>query len=263
MKPRLLPPLLLTMVLLTLAREPGTASAAVVTYGYDGAGRLVGVGYGVTNVSHHYDHSGSLRQISAFATAGADLALSQSAVPDAPTLGVPFVLILTIANLGPMAATNVQLLDTLPAGLNFLGAVSSQGSCSFNSGTLTCAAGTLGVGASVSVTLQVRPTLSGPLTHTATVSSATADPVPANHASALTFIVRGPPELFLIPGGPGSSGVEILWSALAEGFVLEETTSLRPPVVWTPAAAPSLFGGTLQTPATLSVTNRFYRLRLP
>lgn len=253
----------LTVGILTMARGPGIASAAVITYGYDGAGRLVGVGYGTTNASHLYDHSGSLRQVSAFATAGADLALTQSAAPDSPTLGAPFFLILTVANLGPTSATNVQLSDTLPAGLNFIAATSRLGSCSFNSGTLTCAVGTLAPGATATVNLQVRPTLSGPITHTATVSSATADPVPANNTSALTFTVQGPPMLVLILGGPGSSTVELLWPALAEGYLLEETTSLKPPVIWTPAAAPSLSGGTLQAPTTLSVTNRFYRLRLP
>lgn len=263
MKPRILLLLILTLVLLTLAREPGTASAAVITYGYDGAGRLVGVGYGTTNASHHYDHSGSLLRVSAFATAGADLALNQSAAPAAPTLGAPFHLILTVANLGPTPATSVQLSDTLPAGLNFIAAASSQGSCSFSSGTLTCTVGTLAPGATATVNLQVRPTISGPLTHTATVASALADPVPANNTSALTFTVQGPPEILLIPGGPGSSSVALLWSALAEGFVLEETISLKPPVVWTPSPLPSLSGGTLQAPAALSATNRFYRLRLP
>ena len=253
----------LTVCLLALARGPGLVSAAVITYGYDGAGRLVGVGYGATNASHLYDHSGSLRHISASATAGADLAITQSAAPDSPTLGAPFYLILTVANLGSTSATGVQLTDTLPAGLSFIAATSSQGSCSFSSGTLTCAVGTLAPGATATVNLQVRPTISGPLTHTAAVSSATADPVPANNTSVLTFTVQGPPMLVLIPGGPGSGTAELLWPALAEGFVLEETTSLTPPVVWTPAATPSLSGGTLQAPTTSPVANRFYRLRLP
>lgn len=255
--------LTVTVGLLTLAGGSGSASAALITYGYDGAGRLVGVGYGSTNSSHLYDHSGSLRHISTFATAGADLAITQSSAPDSPTLGAPFYVILTVANLGPSSATGVQLTDTLPAGLNYLAATASQGSCAFNGGALTCTIGTLGVGATATIRLQVRATVSGPFTHTATVSSTTADPVPANNTMAFSFTVHGPPALVLLPGGPGSSGVEIVWSALAEGFILEETTSLRPPVVWTPSASPSLFGGALQTPATLSVTNRFYRLRLP
>ena len=52
----------------------------------------------------------------------------------------------TVGNNGPAAATNVLLTDTLPTGVNFLSATTSQGSCSGTS-TLTCALGSLASGA--------------------------------------------------------------------------------------------------------------------
>ena len=60
MKPRLLPLFLLTMALLTLARALGTASAAVITYGYDRLYRLTSVSDpAVGSGAYTYDPAGN------------------------------------------------------------------------------------------------------------------------------------------------------------------------------------------------------------
>ena len=238
------------------------APAGTLTYTHDTVGRVVSLTYSGTNVSYNYDSAGNLLTRSSTSSANTDLAVTQATTPDSPTLGTPFALTLTVANLSAVSATSVQLTDTLPASFVYVSAVASQGSSSFTAGTITGTLGTLAPGASATVTLQLRATVSGPITHTASVTSAITDSNSANNTTTQTLTILGPPALAVstfTAAGPNST-VQLLWPALAEGFILEETTSLTAPVIWTPSLPPSLTGGTQQaalTPGPL----KFYRLR--
>ena len=81
---------------------------------------------------------------------------------------------------GRTAAAAVTVSDPLPAGVTFVSATPSVGSCSGTS-TVTCSLGTLASGASATVTIVVTPS-AGPLSNTATVSSSTADPCRPNNS---------------------------------------------------------------------------------
>jgi uncharacterized repeat protein (TIGR01451 family) len=97
---------------------------------------------------------------------------------------------LTITNNGPDTADNVMVSDTLPAGLAGPTASSTKGTCSVGP-TITCDLGSLTSGETETVTIfaEVRAQ-HGTLTNTASVSSSTNDPVPANNSStASTEIV--------------------------------------------------------------------------
>src|SRR5262249_26243764 len=57
----------------------------------------------------------------------ADLSVSKTVSNPTPNVGDPITFTVTLSDLGPDAATNVQLTDLLPAGLTFVSATPSQG----------------------------------------------------------------------------------------------------------------------------------------
>ena len=86
-------------------------------------------------------------------------------------------------------ASSVTATDTLPSGATFVSATSTQGTCAYGSGKVTCTVGTLGVGAKATITIVVKPTRKGTITNTVSVTSTTSDPNAANNtASAQTKV---------------------------------------------------------------------------
>jgi len=124
----------------------------------------------------------------------ADLSLALSAAPNPVTVGQTLTYTLNVSNAGPSVATGTVLSDSLPAGVSFVSAQPSQGSCS-GTATITCSLGTVAVGGNASVVIQVIPNAAGSLTDTASVTSSVADPNAANNSAEVTvnaIIVRGP-----------------------------------------------------------------------
>ncbi len=83
-----------------------------------------------------------------------------------------FTYTVTATNNGPVDATNVVVVDTLPAGLTFDGAGSTPGCVEVPVGTVRCALGSLASGASIAVTIAVDvvPGTDGTVINTVTVS---------------------------------------------------------------------------------------------
>jgi uncharacterized repeat protein (TIGR01451 family) len=120
----------------------------------------------------------------------ADLSITKTDSPDPVTLPGNLTYTLTVANAGPHAAAAVTVSDTLPAGVSFVSATPSTGSCS-GTATITCTLGSLASGASATVTIVVTPTAANPaLSNTATVTSTTDDPVSANNSAGATTVVE-------------------------------------------------------------------------
>ena len=94
---------------------------------------------------------------------------------------------ITVSNAGPAAATNVHVLDAIPAGTTFVSAVPTAGTCS---GTVTvdCNVGTLADGGSATVTLTVRLDAAGVVSNTATATSDVTDPTPAAGSASFTAV---------------------------------------------------------------------------
>ncbi|MCH8309436.1 MAG: DUF11 domain-containing protein, partial [Chloroflexi bacterium] len=93
---------------------------------------------------------------------------------------------LTVTNKRPALGTNVILVDTLPAGVNFVSAEPSQGNCAETGGTVTCTLGAIARNASASVTIVVTPTEEAGganLSNTVSIQSAELDPVPTNNST--------------------------------------------------------------------------------
>jgi uncharacterized repeat protein (TIGR01451 family) len=89
-----------------------------------------------------------------------------------------------VKNLGPDGATSVMLVDTLPDEVAFVSYRSSQGTCTHDTGVVTCDLGSLASGAFAHVSILVRATDAGTATNTATVSAAETDPVLANNTDS-------------------------------------------------------------------------------
>lgn len=115
--------------------------------------------------------------------ASADVSVVKSNGSSVAVTGAPFSYTINVANAGPSVATNVVVTDVIPAGLAFVNANASQGSCTGTT-TITCNLGTLNSGASASITINTTVTAtSGTVTNTAVVTSSTADPNGGNNTS--------------------------------------------------------------------------------
>lgn len=91
----------------------------------------------------------------------------------------------------PSQATGVAVTDTLPGGVTFKSATSSQGSCTFSS-DVVCTVGTMKKAARVSVTLVVTTTQAGTITNTATVAADQSDPDSSDNQTTTTTTVEAP-----------------------------------------------------------------------
>lgn len=136
-----------------------------------------------------------------------DVSVTMSDSPDPATVGNNLSYTITASNVGPYAS-NVTLTDVLPAGVNYVSATPSQGSCSGTS-TVTCAMGSVDY-AHATVTVIVRPTTTNAvLSNTVTATSSISDSFTTNDAATTTTVVNNPVPLIsnLSPNrvSPGSA----------------------------------------------------------
>jgi uncharacterized repeat protein (TIGR01451 family) len=112
---------------------------------------------------------------------GVDLAVSCSGSPDPVSVGDTLVYTISVANLGKRTATGVVVRDELPENVDFVTASSSQGSCSYFEGEVTCLIGELESGATASVTITVEVMVAGTFANTASATAAETDADPSNN----------------------------------------------------------------------------------
>jgi uncharacterized repeat protein (TIGR01451 family) len=115
-----------------------------------------------------------------------DLSISNTDAPDPVFLGDTLTYMLGVSNAGPDVATGVTVTDSLPAGVSFVSATPTQGSCNQTAGVVTCNLGGMAAAASATITIQVTPAAAGTLTSTASVVSTQFEPVPANNTATVT-----------------------------------------------------------------------------
>ena len=121
---------------------------------------------------------------------GADLEVSKEDTPDLVLVGETLTYIVVVTNHGP-STTTVELTDTLPAGVSFVSATTTAGSCGEIGGTVTCSLGILGVGDSATSTIEVIPTATGTITNSVSVTGDVADPDPDNNTAIQHTTVGG------------------------------------------------------------------------
>lgn len=122
-----------------------------------------------------------------------DLALKKVVSTNFVNIGSNLTFTLTVTNGGPDAAPGVVVTDILPAGLQFVSAIASQGDCTNNGGVVTCSLNSLNAGNTATITIEAFAAASGNWTNTASVAADVVDPVsPNNTASAAVFIDTPP-----------------------------------------------------------------------
>src|SRR5215208_4800123 len=119
----------------------------------------------------------------------ADLSLTNTASPNPGQAGVNLSYRIIATNTGPATATNVTVADTLPPGIAFVSATTTQGNCT-GSGPVNCSLGALAAGNSAIVTIVVTPATPGQVINSATVSGSESDFDPTNNTAIATTVIQ-------------------------------------------------------------------------
>src|SRR6266511_3629721 len=128
--------------------------------------------------------------------AGADISVFIFDSRDPGSTGSGFTYSATVFNNGDDDATAVVLTDPLPAGVGFVSATPSQGTCNNVSGTVTCNLGALALNDTVTVDIAVTaPASPGMITNSVSVTGAQTDPNSANNSASEDTLVRSPADL--------------------------------------------------------------------
>ncbi len=113
----------------------------------------------------------------------ADLAITKIVDNGTPNVGSDVTFTITVTNLGPSSAADVQVHDALPAGYTFVSATPSIGIYSSVTG-IWSGIGTLSSGGRASMTVTARVAPSGPYLNTATASTTTTDTNSSNDSAS-------------------------------------------------------------------------------
>jgi len=123
--------------------------------------------------------------------------LSKTAAPSPAAQGNLLTYTLIATNNGPASATNVTVVDVLPASLQFVSVVTTAGTCSQAANTVTCQLGTIASAATATINIVVTPQSAAIVTNSATVIADQTDPTPANNVATVTTLVTAPTRIHL------------------------------------------------------------------
>jgi uncharacterized repeat protein (TIGR01451 family) len=123
----------------------------------------------------------------------ADLALGMEAAPTLVNVGSNIVFTLNLTNLGPETASSVVLTNTLPAGMSFLSANTTQGTATNSAHLVTGTLGTMTNGARATLTITATALTAGAKTNSATVASSAFDLQTANDSANVGIVVNAFP----------------------------------------------------------------------
>ena len=164
--------------------------------------------------------------------ADADLALFMTASPTPVFLSSSLAYTIQVQNLGQASAATVQVADTIPTGTALVSATGSTGWTCTGTTAITCSlTGTMAQGATGTITITVTtPSTSGPISNTATISSATTDPVSTNNSATVVTVVQ--PLVCATPGNEGPGGtltgiVNTYYPPKAAGAVAAGATTIK------------------------------------
>jgi uncharacterized repeat protein (TIGR01451 family) len=247
---------LLTWTIPSLAKDAFATLALELQA--NAVGRITNVAVvasGATDLNPDNDTASAVASIVA---SSADLALSLVGAPSPVSLGDYLTYTITVSNGGPATATAVTLVDKLPSGVVFVSAAPAGYTVSGQTVTFTNL-GDLGSDATTTATIVVQPTVLDTITDTASCSSTVTDPLKGNNAASVKTVVQA---ISMTVARVGDY-LEISWPASAGTYILESTTNLAPPSVWTPVtdAVPALVGGRTTVLVPITSGDRFFRLR--
>lgn len=181
-------------------------------------------------------------------TSPPDLEVSKSASVDPAVVGVPFLYTINVVNLADTDASNVQMVDQLPANFTYVSSPTHDADCSATGSppTVTCDLGDIPGNGGVSVELEVTAGAAGTdIDNTARVDYP-GDPDTSNNANTATIDVIAPPSDTTLDISKGASA-----SVIAVSDELVYSIS----VVNTGVAAAQSVQITDDVPASMSVNS--------
>jgi uncharacterized repeat protein (TIGR01451 family) len=133
-------------------------------------------------------------------TTSADVSITK-ALSSSLVAGTNATYTITVTNNGPSDAGNVTVNDATPAQTTF---VSNSGACST---PFPCSLGTMTPGQVLTITstYAVSPSATGNISNTATVSSTTPDPTPANNTATSSAALGSTSDLAITKSGPAAA----------------------------------------------------------
>jgi uncharacterized repeat protein (TIGR01451 family) len=144
----------------------------------------------ITATSGNLQHSTAAQLIVSGPT-NANLAITKTASPNPGVTLANLTYRITVTNNGPSPATNVVVTDNLPAGINFVSATPTQGSCSGTT-TVTCSLGSMAKDALAAINILVVPQTPGTLTNNASVNATESDSDTSDNSVSLQTTVSSP-----------------------------------------------------------------------
>lgn len=214
----------------------GTASGAYdsrLDVGTNTSATVTGLARGLTYffVATAYDADGlesdPSNEVSFDVPGVADLAISMSASPNWVDSGSNVIFTIYVTNTGPDAAGSVTVSNALPAGLNFVDTIASQGAVTIASGLVIFLLGSIYSGAQATLTLTASPISSGWLTNTASVSTSTIETNLTNNVAFAIILVgtNGAPTLQISTQSGGT--VQLSWAAtVGQNYQVQYKTDL-------------------------------------
>lgn len=125
----------------------------------------------------------------------ADVSILKTASPEPVNQGTNLTYTLQVTNGGPAVAQGVTVTDPLPGEVTYTSSFTSQGSCAVAAGTVTCTLGSLSVGSTAVITINVNATTFSAVatsSNQATVASTTSDPNLTNNSSTAISTIQSP-----------------------------------------------------------------------
>jgi uncharacterized repeat protein (TIGR01451 family) len=117
----------------------------------------------------------------------ADLAIGKTVSNAQPSVGETIMYTVTLTNNGPATATNVTVMDLLPAGLSFVSATPSQGT--YSNGTGVWTVGTITTSGAQTLFMQALVVSPNPGVNTASISHADQfDPNVGNNSASVALV---------------------------------------------------------------------------
>ena len=123
---------------------------------------------------------------------GSDLSITMKASPISTPTFAPVTYTMSVSNAGPSPASDTVVSQTLPAGIVYQGAASSQGTVSQTGSLLTFSLGTLGVSSNATITVTAEAVAAGVWTSTAFVGATNTDPNLSNNTASASVVVTKP-----------------------------------------------------------------------